>query len=226
MTERDSIDNQRLIANGLQHMAYELSLPEPSYFRIAREAHLVLYRSMIESLKETANLSITGNPPKHPVFRYQDGDSPWREIHREGVPGCSKAWRFSEPIEIPPPALDMPRAEEPGDYLVGFYHALAMIQTECFMRQFNDSRSVPVGTESMVTLEWLHESVRNEYEHFIPKFYSGAVEELLNATEVSVRLSHELLFASGNVRLKEPLRERLQRLFTMLPIRRPRAGRM
>jgi hypothetical protein len=226
VTELDSIDNQRLIANGLQHIAYELSLPEPSYFRIAREAHLVLYRCMIEALKGTANLSVTGRLPKDAVFRYQSGISPWREIRREAAPEGGKAWRFSEPVAIAPPALDATRAEEPGEYLVGFYDALAMIETECFMTQVVHSRPVPVGPESMATLEWLHESVRNEYEHFVPKFYSAAVEELLQATEVCVRLSREVLFASGNVRLEEAMRQRLERLFVMLAIRRPSDERL
>jgi hypothetical protein len=93
VTEHDSIDNQRLIANGLQHMAYELSLPDPSYFRIAREAHRVLYRSMTETLKGTANLTITGRLPR--TVRYQAGRSPWREICREEPPTGRRAWRFS-----------------------------------------------------------------------------------------------------------------------------------
>jgi len=45
----------------------------------------------------------------------------------------------------------------------------------------------------------------------------------LRATEICLRLSHELLFASGNALLEGALKQRLQRLFTMLPISRPRA---
>lgn len=70
----DSIDNPRLIANGLKHMVYEMTLPAPSYFRIAREAHLVLYRSMVEAVKGSGNLAVTGRFPKRPVFRYQQGE--------------------------------------------------------------------------------------------------------------------------------------------------------
>jgi hypothetical protein len=135
VTELDSIDNQRLIANGLQHMAYELSLPDPSYFRIAREAHLALYRSMIEALKGTANLTITGRLSKNGIFRYQAGRSPWREIRRQQPPPGKKAWRFTAPVEIPEPTPTGERAEEPADWLVDFYDALAMVDSTRFRRQ-------------------------------------------------------------------------------------------
>jgi hypothetical protein len=36
------------------------------------------------------------------------------------------------------------------------------------MGQFVHSAVVPVCDEDMKTLEWLHEEIRNEYEHFIP----------------------------------------------------------
>jgi len=216
VAELDQIDNQLLIANGLQHMAYELSLPEPSYFRIAREAHLALYRSMIEALKGSANLTVTGRLPMNPVFRYQSGRNPWREVHRTDVPGCKKAWRFSEPATIDPPNLNGPRAEEPEDHLIGFYDALAMVQSECFMTQVVGSKPVSVGDDAMATLEWLHESVRNEYEHFIPKYYSASVRELMEAARVCLRVSSDLLFRSGNVRLDSDMFDRLQRLLAML----------
>jgi hypothetical protein len=208
----DSIDNASLIMNGLQHIAFEGSLTSPSYFRVAREAHLVLYRSMIEALKGTANLTVTGRLPKQPSFRYQMGRDPWREIHKEPVPGCKRAWRFSVPADCEPPDQASARAEEPDDHLIGFYDALAMIQTDCFMGQFVHSKPVPVADDSMATLEWLHERVRNEYEHFVPKYYSSPVIDLVAATDLCLRLAQALVFESGNVRL-EGRRSTLQKLF-------------
>lgn len=208
----DSIDNVSLIMNGLQHIAFEGSLPASSYFRVAREAHLVLYRSMIEALKGTANLTVTGRLPKHPSFRYQMGPDPWREVHKEPVHGCKKAWRFSAPAPCEQPDPSLPRAEEPEDYLIGFYDALAMIQTDCFMGQFVHSKVVPVPDESMATLEWLHERIRNEYEHFVPKYYSSPVVDLVAATDLCLRVAQALLFESGNVRLGQR-RPELQQLF-------------
>lgn len=217
-TEFDSIDNQRLIANGLQHMAYELSLPEPSYFRIAREAHQVLYRSMIEALKGTANLEVTGWAPKN--IRFQERDGAWLEIHREKVVGCDDAWVYSIPAASTAPEPPASRKEEGSDRLIGFFDALAMIQCKRFMSRLTMSKPVPVALEAIQTLEWLYKKVRHEYEHFIPKSYASPIQELLDASEVCVRLSHELIFASGTVFPEASIRRRLQRLFTMLAIRR------
>lgn len=208
----DSIDNVSLIMNGLQHIAFEGSLQAPSYFRVAREAHLVLYRSMIEALKGTANLTVTGKLPKQPSFRYQMGRDPWREIHKQPIQCCKIAWRFSAPAPCDPPDPSLPRAEEPDDHLIGFYDALAMIQTDCFMGQSVHSKVVPVADESMATLEWLHQRVRNEYEHFVPKYYSSPVVDLVAATDLCLRVAQALLFESENVRLEER-RAELQKLF-------------
>lgn len=213
MSAIDSIDNPRLIANGLKHMVYEKTLAEPSYFRVAREAHLVLYRAMVEAVRGSANLAVTGRFPKKPVFRYQQVDEPWCEIHRADVPGCKRAWRFSAPVPIETPNLNLPRAEEPEDRLLGFYDVLAMIQTDCFMGQFMHSKAVTVDDEAMATLEWLHESIRNEYEHFVPKHYSASVHELLSASDLCLQLAGDLLFRSGNVRLERPLADELRDLF-------------
>jgi len=194
-------------------MLYEMSLPAPSYFRIAREAHLVLYRSMVEAVKGSGNLAVTGRFPKKPTFKYQQGNEPWSEIHRVEVAGCKKAWRFSDPSPIGPPNEDLPRAEVPEDRLLGFYDVLAMIQTDCFMGQFMHSKTVRVDNEAMATLEWLHESIRNVFEHFVPKHYSASVRELLAAGDVCLHIAGELLYGSGNVRLEHTVGEEIRDLF-------------
>lgn len=212
----DAIDNVSLITNSLRHMTFERSLPAPSYFRLAREAHLVLYRSMIEALKGTANLTVTEQLPSSPSFRYQQGRDPWREIHKEPVTGCKKAWRFSAPAPCEPPNPDLPRAEEPGNRLIGFYDALAMIQADCFMGQLVQSKPVPVDDESMATLEWLHEAIRNEYEHFIPRYYAAPVKDLVTAVELCLCVSRRLLFDSFNVCLDPSHRQAIVELLASL----------
>ena len=87
-----------------------------------------------------------------------------------------------------------------------------MIQTECFMGQLVHSKAVPLADDSMATLEWLHERVRNEYEHFVPKYYSSPVSDLVAATDLCLRVAQALLFESGNARLQER-RSALQKLF-------------
>jgi hypothetical protein len=170
-------------------------------FRAARESHLVLYRSMIEALKGSANLAVTGRPSKDRKHQYQIGNEPFKEIHKVAVPGCKEAWIFSEPVVCEPPEIDYSKGPELNrdDYLISFYDALAMIQSECFMHQYVMSKEVPVTDDEMKRLEWLHEDIRNEYEHFVPKGYSAPLRTLIELTILSLRLSRELLFDSKNV---------------------------
>lgn len=220
MPDLDRIDNLSLIENGLLHLQFELSTEQPSYFRIAREAHLILYRSMIESLKGTANLTITGRPSGNRSRIYHIGDDPWKEIHKVKVDGCNKAWRFSEPQlhDIPnsPKVTRTNELMENDDYLIGFYDALAMIQTECFMRRLVYSRIIPIPDTDMRNLEWLHERIRNQYEHFVPKLYMSSIEDLVADTNICLRLSEKLLFESGNASLYGVSPEVLHGLFEQL----------
>lgn len=200
MSAFETIDNLSLIKNGLCHIEFELNCVKPSMFRVARESHLALYRSMIEALKGSANLAVSGRPLKDRVHKYHLGNEPWKEIHKVPVPGCSRAWRFSEPELCEPPEIDYTTAPEPrDDYLISFYDALSMIQAARFMRLYVTGREVTVTNDEMHLLEWLHENIRNEYEHFVPKGYVATVNELIEPTMLSLRLSRELLFDSRPV---------------------------
>jgi hypothetical protein len=197
----DDLTNLGLIENGLLHMQFELQRGEPSHFRVAREAHLVLYRTMIEVLRGTNNFAVTGQPSKDRSFRFERGNGRWREIQRTEVAGCEKAWRFGEPIPCSPPNVAASKISDSSnnDFLIGFYDALARIQTECFMARFVGSKWSSVSDQDMRILEWLHESVRNEYEHFVPTLYLAAAAELLAASALALGLAGDLLFTSGNV---------------------------
>jgi len=83
--------------------------------------------------------------------------------------------------------------------LQNFYDLLAKIQTDCFMKQYVNSNRITVSDEEMKILEWLHEDIRNEYEHFIPKSYSAPAESLIHAALTCCSLSEKLLFQFGNV---------------------------
>jgi hypothetical protein len=201
MTQFESINNLSLIENGLLHIGFEMNRPEPSMFRAARESHLVLYRSMIEALKGSANLEVTGRPSKSRIHRYQLGNGLWKEIHKVPVPGCDGAWRFSQPVLCHAPRINCTKLPQPthDDYLIPFYDALAMIQSECFMHQYVMSREVAVTDDEMKLLEWLHEDIRNEYEHFVPKGYAAPIPSLAKPAMLCLRLSRELLFDSKTV---------------------------
>jgi hypothetical protein len=214
----DKIDNLRLIENNLLHMQFELERDSPSCFRLAREAHLLLYRTMIESLTGSNWQNVTGHRSK---AKYQIGDKPWQEIHKEKIDGCNKAWRFSDPAVCAQPCIST-SVEDPSttgkEFLIGFYDALAMIQTECFMRGLIfRNKPIFISDDDMKTFEWLHEDIRNEYEHFVPKFYTVAVHELLMVTELCLSVSKVLLFESVNVIFhkitKESLKELLESVF-------------
>jgi hypothetical protein len=201
MTAFESINNLSLIQNGLLHIEFEMNRPTPSMFRVARESHSVLYRSMIEALKGSANLAITGRPSKDRMRQYRIGDEPFKEIHKVPVAGCKQAWRFSQPVVCePPPEFDYSKGPEPNrdDYLISFYDALAMVQSECFMRHYVMSSEVAITDDEMKRLEWLHEDIRNEYEHFIPKGSSYPVQSLLELTILSLCLSRKVLLDSKN----------------------------
>lgn len=195
------IDNLTLIENCLLHLQFEFSRDRPSFFRVAREAHLTLYRSMIEELKGPANLAITGKRSKNRSCKYRIDGKPWQEVYKVPVEGCKKAWRFSQPAPCEKPHLnfDPYGNKKEKDYLIGFYDALAMIQTECFMNRYVHSKFFPLCNSDMKVFEWLHEEIRNEYEHFVPKIYLSPIKDLINGSNLCIELSKNLLVESGNV---------------------------
>jgi hypothetical protein len=201
MSLLESINNLSLIENGLAHIEFELSCKNASMFRVAREFHLILYRSMIQALRGSSNISITGRQSKDRSYWYSYDEIEWRKIHKTPIEGCKYAWRFSAPkMSYEPPVIDKRNAQLTFDeYLIPFYDALAMIQTECFMHKFVDSKEVKLSDREMQLFEWLHEKIRNEYEHFIPKSYSAPLQDLINLSILSLCTSKELLFDSRNV---------------------------
>ena len=201
MKSFESIDNHRLIFNGLEHVDFELGRQSTCYFRLAREAHQILYRSLIDTLKGSANIAISGKPKGERQHLYQLGNGPIKEIHKESVVGCSKAWRFSRPTVVGSfPERESSEAQYLSeDFLIPFYDALAMVQTECFVHQFVHSQEVRFSDEEMKLMEWLHEAIRNEYEHFIPKGYSAPIHDLLVASKVAVVKARASLFDTNNV---------------------------
>lgn len=204
MDSMDKIDNLHLIENGLLHIQFEMSRDKTSCFRIAREAHLILYRSMIEVLKGTANLPVTGRPSKDRNHKYKFGNNPWQEIHKVEIDGCEKAWRFSEPEQCQEPnrsrECDNKKSQKSdNNFLIGFYDGLAMIQAACFMKRYINSKIVYLKNKNMKLVEWLHEQIRNEYEHFIPKIYLAPIDDLLYVSGLCVEISRKLIIESGNI---------------------------
>ena len=218
MDAMDKIDNFHLIENGLLHIQFEMSQDKTSFFRTAREAHLILYRSMIEVLKGTSNLPVTGRPSKERSYKSKLGNNPWQEIHKVEIDGCEKAWRFSEPETCQEPNRstecdNKKNQKSDNNFLIGFYDALAMIQAACFMKRYVNSEVVPLKNEDMKLIEWLHEQIRNEYEHFIPKIYFAPIDDLLYVSGLCVGISRKLIFESGNVIFHNIAYDNIKNLF-------------
>ncbi|MGE4519665.1 MAG: hypothetical protein AB7E04_09175 [Desulfobacteraceae bacterium] len=219
----DKIDNLHLIENGLLHIQFELTRDKISFFRIAREAHLILYRSMIEALKGTASLPVTGRPSKLRNHKYKIGDNSWQEIYKVEIDGCEKAWRFSEQETCGEPGKskelnNKKNSKSDNKFLIGFYDALAMIQVECFMKRFVNSEIVYLENKDMKLIEWLHEQIRSEYEHFIPKIYLASIDDLLFASILCVEISQKLIFRSGNITFHNIAPDNIKELFQDIKI--------
>ncbi|HKP04351.1 MAG TPA: hypothetical protein VJU77_13445 [Chthoniobacterales bacterium] len=157
---------------------------------------------MVEALRDTANLAIVGRRKKDRRTQYQIGNQPWLEIQRIEVAGCRKAWRFSPPHPCSPPHIAPSKPQQSvanGKHLVGFYELLAMIQTDCFMVHAHGARPPQISDEELREIEWLHENVRNEFEHYIPKSYYVGIAALVSAAHLALRITHWLLYDSGTV---------------------------
>lgn len=202
LEEYEKIDNIKLILNNLRHISCELESIEPSPMRLAKECYQLFLRMMVEALRGTANIAITGKPTKNRKRWYRQGNDPWKAIQKEDVEGCNKAWRYSEPLLETPQRFQAREGTDippPDDYLLGFYDLLAMIQTPCFMLRYSHSAVVSVSDSQMKLLEWLHEEIRNEFEHFIPKALLASCDDCLHASEVCLRLTTDMLTKPNNV---------------------------
>ena len=196
--------NLDLIRDNLRHLTVELSMDSPFWFRVGKEAYHTLCRSMVEAVRGSANLAITGSRrPRNRRIHYRLGDKIWKMIEKSPVPGCRLAWRFSAPIPQDPPQGAADRRGASDDKLIGFFDLLAMIQAERFMCRMVEARPVLVTDADMRQLEWLHESIRNEFEHFMPKLYGADFEDLQRGATIALDLSHQLLVESGTVFLRD-----------------------
>jgi hypothetical protein len=195
----ETIDNYRLIFNSLEHVEFELTRSTTSYFRVAREAHQVLYRSLVASLRGTSNIAVTGKPSGRREHRYQLGQDCIKEIHKQSIPACKKAWRYSAPVGVDSflQADQMKKRSE--DYLIPFYDALAMVQADCFMLRSVNSITVNISDSELSLIEWLHEEIRNKYEHFVPRAYSSPIQHLLQAANLAISKASACLLDSNTV---------------------------
>jgi hypothetical protein len=192
--------NLDLIRDNLRHLMVELSMDSPFWFRVGKEAYQTLCRSMVEALRGSANLAITGSRrPRNRRIHYRLGDGIAKMIEKSPVPGCHRAWRFSTPVPQDRPQQGGDGRGASDDKLIGFFDFLAMIQAERFMCRMVEAKPVLVADADMRQLEWLHASIRNEFEHFMPKLYGADFEDLQRSATIALDLSRQLLVESGTV---------------------------
>ena len=196
------IENIDLIQNNFNHILYEFESSKPSYFRIGLECHNSLLRTMVEVLRGTSNSVVTNkfaNKDKTMVFKV--GNKPEVLIKKASAKGCNFAWRFSSPQEIPNYKItnNNIRDVEERDYLIGFYDLLAMIQCDYFMKYYTQANTITISDDELGYLEWLHQEIRNKYEHFVPKSYGAPINELLLASQICIRICEEILVNPTNI---------------------------
>lgn len=204
MNYLDNIDNIKLIINNFDHVIFELQRKNCSYWRITRELHLILYRSMIEVLRGTAGISITQRDSVTPVFIEKGDGSTWK-LEKKKVPGCKYAWCYSDPIPIS--KKDLPKLKKlakSSNHLVSFFVPLAMIQSDMqmdlgFIRSPSALKSITISDEEMKDLEFLHIHVRNSYEHFIPQSYFINKLSLLRLSSLLLKITTDLLLKTEKV---------------------------
>ena len=205
MKDYQSIDSFSLIRNGLSHIIFELKRSDPDLFRIAKESYHVLYRSMAEALLHSNPDNVTFKTSsirdKHRTRYYKFGEGPWNQIRKLKIKDCKSVWRYSEPAECAKPEFtDSDIKEEPSKQkLIPFEEMLAMIQTDCCMKKYIHSQPVSISDGEMQTFDWLHNRVRNEFEHFIPTGYLVEKESLRNSSALALKILKELFHESGTV---------------------------
>ncbi len=90
-----------------------------------------------------------------------------------------------------------------------------MIQTERYMVKVYGAQYASLSDAELRDLEWLHEYVRNEFEHYTPKSSDIGGAKLVGASTLALRIAQWLLFTSGTVHgifVPRGLERRLARL--------------
>lgn len=205
MKDTEYIENIELIERNLKHIEFELLLENPSYFRIAVESHNALLRAMVQVLKGGSNFPIDKKLGKEKMFVISNNTMSKVIIKKERIDSCKNAWKFSEPIIVDINVGDENNISRNNDeyekYLVGFYDLLAMIQCDSFMKDFSSAETINISGEDMSILEWLHEKIRNEYEHFIPKSYGAPINSLIHSSILCLDICKKLLVDTSNIYL-------------------------
>ena len=200
--EFEFIENIDLIKNNFEHILHEFESSEPSFFRVAFESHNSLLRTMVEVLRGTSNSIVTNRfSDKEKKMVFKVGDKPEVLIKKVNVEDCNYAWRFSTPQVISNYKFgnNSIRDIEDRDYLIGFYDLLAMIQCDYFMKYYTQATTIIINDKELKDLEWLHQEIRNKYEHFIPKAYGAPINDLLYVSQICIRICEEILVNPTNI---------------------------
>jgi len=96
------------------------------------------------------------------------------------------------------------------DKLIGFPEALKRAQTDKYMRQFDQSKTLKLTKSQKRSIDFIHKTFRNKFEHFIPSRWSietsGMPKIVIDVLDVIGFLALE----SGNPILMSDQRERIE----------------
>lgn len=137
----------------------------------------------------------------------------WKKSKRIYVKDCRHAYRIKwEPCD--PPAESFAAYEPfPSTNLVGFWTALARVQDHIlWMARLSNTRALDLSDDQMRNIFWLHEFVRNEFVHFIPKTQTISIKSILTTSKDVINVIVFLVFNTCAINsFKEEIRERVRR---------------
>lgn len=194
ISEYEVVENLLFIKDNIHHIECELKRNRPSFFRIAKESYSLFYRSMVESLRSKDNsfVSIKFDNNKDEII-YDN-----KILIKSYVPGCKNVFRLNIKTNINN-ISSSPRSIKKKEKLPHYYTLLAMIQNDLFMMRNESSKNIFLADEYMKCFEFLHEKLRNEYEHFLPRAYTIPIVDLIYSSYLCCYFTKKLIYESGNV---------------------------
>lgn len=195
------IENIDLIKSSLIHLEFELKRDGIDYYRVAIESHNIFLKSMVQVLRGMNNFGLAGRKINSSYICEVNFKKPVL-LEKDIIKGCKYAWRFKvkELEKCPFEDDELKRYDgEDNNHLVSFFELLAMVQSDYFMKYYNQAKTLILTDDEMKTLEWLHTNVRNSLEHFIPKSFGATITELLYPSFLCLENSSLCLIGSGNI---------------------------
>ena len=128
----------------------------------------------------------------------------WWRSKRQPFPGFRGAYRivWEETNEEPPasrPSDETSLSHLARGKLIGFWTAFARIQDERWMGGTVISHPVSISDDEFRNIAWLTERVRNDLQHFVPKYLGIEIAGIVVGTSATVRVIENLVFGTNTI---------------------------